>query len=132
MTEQGSQDEEVKKQIREKAPKPEKPPKPEKQPKAEKAQSIEPQQQSKPGKKKVAKICNVCFQIAGTPIPDPGYDLIHCETCDLTTHRRCIGEDIPFNEIRPVKGAPIKFFECVRCQVESKALSNKLKCVVCH
>lgn len=100
---------------KEKKPKPEKPPKPEKKKPAPRKGADIDEDAPKAPKKKRPKICNVCFQIAGTPVPDPGYDMLHCETCDLTAHRRCIGEDLPFTEIRPVKGAAIKLFECLRC-----------------
>lgn len=112
MTEQGSQQESLPPKM-EKKPKPEKPPKPEKKkaPPRKGPPDID-EDAPKAVKKKRPKICNVCFQIAGTPVPDPGYDMLHCETCDLTVHRRCIGEDVPFTEIRPAKGASIKLFQC--------------------
>ena len=47
--------------------------------KPEKVMKKAPETKSQPMKpKKKAKICNVCFQIAGTPVADPGYELLHC------------------------------------------------------
>ncbi|TNV87801.1 hypothetical protein FGO68_gene6607 [Halteria grandinella] len=99
----------------------------------EKEEIKKPKKQEVPTKrppKRCARVCNVCFQIAGSPIEDSGYDMLDCEQCRLPAHRRCIGEQIPFREIRPMKGQPIRIHECQRCSFEQQT-GQTLKCISC-
>jgi hypothetical protein len=64
-------------------------------------------------------------------VEDSGYDMLDCETCRLPAHRRCIGEKVPYREIRPMKGNPIRLHECQRCTYETTHENAKLKCLSC-